>query len=251
MSSFKEVLDEWQQQYEQEQSPRPLDRLLSGSKESVSQQREHIRLYMNEHVGERFDLTHPWATVCARCAHHLDASPVKSAPEAPHCLWAKGKRRLQFRAFVPREDGQELKEGLVPFCQQYAPDREWAHIVPEGNTQPAFSRPVMLSFIRRLAKSVNRNVYSTDCRAALQFLTGRPESASERHRQTFKARLQAEEPMLSDRQTWTLLQWLLIEWERVDQGSSRQMMPGQAGLREAHVRYFSQVIEGGHRGASG
>lgn len=245
--SFQELLKEWQAQYDREQQPRPLDHLLSGAVENVDVQRQNIQAFMEQHLDGRFDQLHPWATVCARCAHHLDKSPLKSDPEAPHCLWAKGRRRLQFRAFVPLDaGGKDQSEGIIPFCMQFSPDQEWAHIVPEAVTPPPFSRGPMLLLLKRLAQSVNRNVYSTDCRAALQFLTGRPAKASANHRQTFVERLIQEEALLSNLQIWTLLQWVIFEWQRVETGSSQQMVPAAVeGYYEAHVTYFGQVMPGG------
>jgi len=70
--------------------------------------------------------------------------------------------------------------------------------------------------------------------------------ASDSHRRTFGQRLLEEEPLLSDRQIWTLAQWLLMEWQRVQTGSSHQMAPDSDGsLVEVHVTYFGLVMPGG------
>jgi hypothetical protein len=246
VTSLEDLQEEWQKQWDREHQPDTSSNLLSGSADSADAQRENIATYMQEHQGDRLDLTHPWATACAQCAHHLDKSPVKADPDAPHCAWAKGRRRLQFRAFVPcDEEGGGILEGIIPFCLQYAPDQEWAHIVPEADTDPPFERGFLMDSMRELAESVNRNVYSTDDRGALQFLTGRPVKASANHRKTFRQRFDEEAPLLSDRQIWTLFQWLWLEWLRLQWHGDRQWVPFPDGLARMRLCYFGQIMPGG------
>lgn len=221
VTSLEELQSAWQAQWDREQSAQPSG-TLSGS-EDMAQQRANIRFYMERHTQAPFTVEHPWATPCSRCAHHLDGSPVKSDPDAPHCAWSKGKRRLEFRAYVPVES--QALTSMIPYCLQFAPLEPWADIVPKSVAEIPYERQVMIPLIEGLAESVNRNVYSTDSRAALQFLTGRPTSASANHRHTFRERFKEEEPSLTDGQIWTLLRWLLLEWARAHHYTSMQMVP--------------------------
>jgi len=267
VTSLEELQAAWQAQWDREQVARSSG-TLSGT-EGIAEQRAYIRFYMERHTEAPFTVDHPWATPCSRCAHHLEGSPVKSDPDAPRCAWAKGKRRLQFQAYVP-EDGTIVAElgkvipegqGLVPFdqwkdwkpseipfmipsCLQFAPGDEWVAIVPEANTEPPYPRDVLVTLIEDVAGSVNRNVYSTDSRGAVQFLTGRPLSASASHRKTFRERLKEEEPSLTDRQLWTLLQWLWLEWLRVQNRASGQKVPmGGGQVMHTNLIYFSTALE--------
>lgn len=222
VTSLEELQAAWQAQWNREHGAQPAG-MMSGTADDMATQRRNIRVYMERHTEAPFTVDHPWATPCARCVHHLEKSPVKADPDAPHCAWAKGKRRLQFRAYVPKE-GQALTS-MIPCCLQFAPVEAWVDIVPAPVTDAPYEREVVVQLVLGMAESVNTNVYATDQRAALQFLTGRPMSASASHRRTFEERFEKEVDSLSTLQLWTLLQWLLLEWGRVHQHTRRQLVP--------------------------
>lgn len=241
VTSLDELQAAWQAQWDREHGDSRPSGMLSGSSEDMAQQRRNIRFFMERHTQEPFTVDHPWATSCSRCAHHLEGSPVKSAPDAPHCAWAKGKRRLQFRAYVPVEGA--AMSSLIPSCLQFQPVEPWADIVPEPFTEAPYEREVLITLIEGMAESVNRNVYATDSKAALQFLTGRPMSASANHRRTFEERFKEEEPSLSNGQLWTLLQWLLLEWTRFHHHATKQMVPfREIFVVETEVQFLSTAL---------
>jgi hypothetical protein len=238
VTTFKALLKEWEAQRKREQEAPAV--LESGASVNMDELRDKIQSYMDTHTEFPFLVHHPWATPCERCAYHLEESPVKSAPDAPHCGWAKGRRRLRFEAYIPKDAGAVAAladiipegEALVPFytweelevvkipylipsCLQFKPVEQWAELIYEAAAEPPYSREILLQMLDEMALSVNRHAYAVDSRAALQFLTGRPEKSSANHRLTFRHRLKKEESFLNDRQLWTLFEWLLLEWLRV------------------------------------
>lgn len=217
----------------------------------IEKQREQIRFFMQYHDQPPFVVNHPWSTNCAVCQYYRDDSPVKSAPDAPHCQWAKGRQNLSFLALVPTDDGiiheglqkiipegqglvpmaewEDLETGQVkcaiPWCLQFKPAQPWSEIIPEAQEPSPFSREMMIDVIDALAKSVNHNVYSVYSRAVLQFLTGRPEKASGHHRKSFEVMFKKQQKKLSDQQLWTLVQWLTIQFTARGHISSTMLVP--------------------------
>lgn len=214
-------------------------RLDKPSKPDIEAQRAAIRQFMEQHSQPPFILDHPWATACERCRHHLDKSPVKSAPDAPHCTWSKGRRTLVFDALVPDTEG-EVKWAL-PWCRQFGPSAPWSELLPEEGEAP-FSREVLVEMIRLLAKRISTDAYSTEYRAALQFLSGRPEKSSAKHRRTFGNAFENAVEELSDQQLWTLLRWLWLEWTRVSGLRRTQFVPIQGTEIECRYLRFSDAL---------
>lgn len=209
LRSSKALLKAWQGQLAFEQNkPGPA---AKPSKPDIEDQRAAIRQFMEQHTQPPFILDHPWATSCTKCRHHTEDSPVKSAPDAPHCTWSKGRRQLTFDALAPDEKG-EVK-WIIPWCRQFGPAKPWSELLPEEGEAP-FSREVLVEMSRLVGRKVSTDAYSTDCRGALQFLTGRPEKSTANHRRTFTANFDKAVKELSDQQLWTLLQWLWLEWAR-------------------------------------
>lgn len=233
VTTFKKLRAAWQAQWNREQHGE--GQASEQPAESIVEQRRDIRYYMETHTEPPFVQHHLWATSCAGCEHRLDKSPVKSAPDAPHCTWAKGRRRLRFEAYVPEAVTDaalvafEPSRGTIPCCAQFKPTAAWSELVPEADTPPPFARELLVSMILEVGGSVNRNCYGTDSRGAVQFLTGRPLLASANHRRTFKGRFMKEKEALSDGQLWTLLQWLFLEWLRIQSHTRRQVVPWSGG----------------------
>lgn len=247
VTTLKKLKAEWQAEWKRQQKKQKAE----GAITSMADLRDAIQFYMDQHAQAPFQDDHPWATPCALCLHHLDKSPVKSAPDAPHCSWAKGRRSLLFQAYVPislSEPGVVVEaltnlalgdEELVPFskemrcivpsCLQFSPVEAWDKLIPKARTKPPYEREVLLAMILQMVKSINRNTYGTDSRGALQFLTGRPESSSSNHRDSFRSRFMKEKDGLDDARLWTLMRWLLLEWLRVMSYTNRQTIPVGTG----------------------
>lgn len=207
--------------------------------EGVKEQRAAIRAYMENHARLPFAVDHPWASACDRCGFHLDKSPVKSAPDAPHCHWSRGRHRLSFDAFLLEDD----LIYAIPACRQFGPAGPWSDIIPESAAPTAFERELCLKAIEELSKAANRQIHSADSRGVLQFLTGRPLKASTNHKRTFKACLKKEQKALSDDQLWTLFQWVMLDWMRMNSHMTKIYVPlYDGGHREGTLMMFSGVL---------
>ena len=265
IKSKRALINAWekQQAYEEKEAVTPMS--STTGKDEIKVQRQAIAFYMERHSQPPFILDHPWATSCARCRHHLDKSPVKSAPDAPHCQWSKGRRSLAFDAYVPSEGGAISGTGLIvpsdgsialdewdkfdpsqtawmiPACRQFAPVGEWPDLIPEADTPPPYPRPVLVDLLRNLVRNTNKNVWATDQRAALQFLTGRPEKASANHKHSFESAFNKAREDLSDSQIWTLVQWVTLEWLRTRTHTTMQYVIGDA-IVECSLMGFTTAL---------
>jgi len=237
LRSSAALLKAWSAQKEADQTG--AKRLAKSSRADIEDQRAAIRQFMEQHSRPPFILDHPWATACERCRHHLDKSPVKSAPDAPHCAWARGRRTLVFDALVPDTEGEV--EWAIPWCRQFGPSAPWSELLPEEGEAP-FSREVLVEMIRLLGRRISPDVYSTDHRAALQFLSGRPEKSSANHRRTFGNAFEDAVEELSDQQLWTLLRWLWLEWTRVKGLRRTQFVPVQGTEVECRYLRFQDAL---------
>lgn len=195
---------------------------------AMAKQRAEIQKYMDHHAEAPFLVDHPWASACSRCKWRLDKSPVKSAPNAPHCEWAKGRQTLTFNAFVIDDDDVYA----LPACMQFWPTSTWVEVIPDmqfwptstwaqdipeeeaPEPAPPFDRDLTERMIGLLAKSINRRCYSPQARGAVQWLAPRPRKMSGRHQDSFKKEAKKQLESLSDGQAETLKNWLLLDWAR-------------------------------------
>ena len=266
VKSKNALLKAWKRQQAHEQKEGTVPASSTTGKDDIKKQQEAIQLYMEHHAQPPFVVDHPWATPCARCRHHLDKSPVKAAPDRPHCQWAKGRRPLHFEAYVPSEGGyispgtgKIIPSGsvaldewddfdptrvdwMIPSCRQFAPIGEWAELIPEADTPPPYPRPVLLDLLRNLVASTNKNVWATDQRAALQWLSGRPEKASAKHTNTFDGAFKKAEEGLSNGQIWTLVQWVALEWLRTRTHTTMQYVPVGPSVVECSLMDFTTAL---------
>jgi hypothetical protein len=186
----------------------------------IDQQRAVIATFMLEQAKAN-GREHPFATSCDTCGYHLDASPVKSAPDAPHCAWA-GKR-----ATVKMELLKDEKDYTIPRCLQYTPLLQFGEMVPptDPGTVP---EPALERLIDQLAGQLEyANV------PPLRRLTGVPLSATERHLGWFRERL--AESNLSIKQKATLVLWLSFELDLNERRKAVLQLP------VGRVGYFSEA----------
>ncbi len=164
---------------------------------------------------------HPFTTPCASCRHKLDASPIKSRPNAPHCAWAKGNRALSFTTLAPTEADSNLQP--LQLCRQYAPTAEWRDLIPSHVGDLPVPRSWLVTQITELVDSMvkansSRHGHTTQIvQYPLEFLTGRPMSSSEFHSDWFQQRFETEKGNLSDGQIMTLFIWIMAERRRLKQ----------------------------------
>lgn len=189
---------------------------------SDSKTQARIRRFMESVVAQ--SATHPFATPCATCRHKLDASPVKSRQNAPHCAWAKGSRSLSFTQLESTE--KDTKFTPIPVCRQYAPKSDWRDLIPTHAGDCTLPRTWLTTqiteLIEQMSSSRSRSYGGHTAKVAqypLEFLTGRPMGSSETHVNWFKDRFQEEQGNLSDGQMMTLFIWVMAERRRLQQQS--------------------------------
>jgi ParB-like chromosome segregation protein Spo0J len=180
----------------------------------VRQQRVLIRSFM-AHYAELSGASHPLATRCDQCQHRLDASPVKSDPNAPHCAWARGRRNVMFLIRAPEDEGAGYPE--VPLCVQYASARGWKDTIPVHPNPPKVPREWLAGLIKGQVTAIAHNSYGRgNSRLTGEILTGCPMKADEQHNTWLVEGLEREIGNLSDGQLWTLLMWTTGDWFRVN-----------------------------------
>lgn len=156
------------------------------------------------------------ATRCAACRHHTPpAGQGEGAEEsdAARCAWHKGNHRIFFHTI-------QLNGGpAIPICRQYAPAAAWEQLIPPAPGIDALPLPrdFVLESIRRLTAEAQRHqpTPGSHTEHPFEFLTGRPLSGSQDHRDWFARRLADHAGQLSDAQLWTLFSWALSEHFRL------------------------------------
>lgn len=174
----------------------------------IVKQRARIADFIARHTELAVD--HCLATTCATCEFKLEASPVKSDPDAPHCQWAA---RLKEVEFLVREPINGLGR-CFPVCRQYrhADGPNWRDRIPYWPEKPSLDRATMLRMIRNLAYDQNAGV-SQSYRTVLECFTGRGKTKDESMTKAFAALLTDQEPMLGNEQLFYLLMLVYAEWE--------------------------------------
>ena len=192
---------------EQKASPsRPID-LMRGL----------IASFMEQHL--TMNISHPFATPCAKCQHKLMSSPTKDE-SLPHCAWAGRLRYLQFFQLKPST------AKAIPVCRQFAPKGSWAQIIPAHPQKAIMQREWIKHQIQEVVNKQSPNHH----RKMFEFLTGRPMSSDEKHRRWFLDQLNEQAHSLSDEQLWTLMVWALAELERSEIWSTPKWKSGEFTL---------------------
>lgn len=155
------------------------------------------------------------ATCCAACRHH--SPPVgqgagEAEPDAARCAWHKGNHRVFFHTI-------QLAGGpAIPLCRQYAPAAPWEQLIPPASVAALpLPRDFLLTVIPALIAEAQRHnpAAGSHSERPFEFLTGRPLSGSQDHRDWFTQRLADNAGQLSDPQLWTLFTWALSEHFRL------------------------------------
>ena len=192
-----------------------------GVQRPIDKQRVRIRQFIEDQAAAN-GRDHPLATVCEECSFRTEASPVKSAPDAPHCAWA-GKRTNIYMGFLVDEKGY-----TIPNCLQYAPLADFSSMIPEtdcGAMQPVIINHVLNTLVAKL-----ENVSTPPLRR----LTGVPFSAQEHSTDWFRKKL--EEVPLSPEQQVTLIGWLMAE---IDRGRGN---PAMIQLTQGRMGSFEKCL---------
>ncbi|MCK5641506.1 MAG: ParB N-terminal domain-containing protein [Gammaproteobacteria bacterium] len=172
--------------------------------------RAKIRSYMYGHDKNDWIVEHPLAARCADCKHKRSDSPVKDT-SAPHCDWAKGRRKMQFYVWQ-NTDNPDLK---IPWCQQYAPRLGWADILPEHPGELPYQRTWFVELIEQIGRTYRINTY-TGSMGMLETLTGRPMRSTENHRDWFLQQLEQCRDALSDKQVLFLFLLVTAYWSQLN-----------------------------------
>ena len=176
-----------------------------------------IASFMEQHL--TMNISHPFATPCAKCQHKLMSSPTKDE-SIPHCAWAGRLRYLQFFQLKPSTSK------YIPVCRQFAPKDSWAQIIPAHPQKAIMPREWIKHQIQEVVNKQSPNHH----RKMFEFLTGRPMSSDEKHRRWFLDQLNEQAHSLSDEQLWTLMVWALAELERSEIWSTPKWKSGEFTL---------------------
>lgn len=164
-------------------------------------QRNAIAYYISTHM-----LTsgayHPLATECVNCGYATAESPVKNDTAAPHCLWAKGRHKVDF-GVIKSDTGV-----VIPQCKQYSPTHSLPEIISEWLYAPDKAREYYIRSIATLAEVLRQSRGQV-----LLPLTGTPYKASDTPAQ-IGTLFSEQVGDLSDGQLVTLEAWLMGEVQR-------------------------------------
>ena len=181
----------------------------------IDKQRETIQHFM-EAQKEMSGRQHPFATTCESCGYHLNESPVKSNPDAPHCAWAGKRANIEMGALV------DEKGYTIPHCLQYMPILDFVEMIPESEVG-GLAPGVLVRVLEQLT-----GVLLMRSVPPLRRLTGVPFKSSERYLDWFDNRL--SENSLTPGQVGTLIQWLAAEVDLSnDKPAVLQLASGRTG----------------------